>query len=92
MKGIPTIRVFEALACGIHLLSAPWQDAEGLFRTGDFWMVASGAEMQSAMECLLREPERAADQAAQGLQTVLLRHTCRHRAEELTGIIKELRT
>ena len=29
MHGIPTIRVFEALACGIPLLiSAPWQDTE----------------------------------------------------------------
>ncbi|MGS2911511.1 hypothetical protein V5N27_14340, partial [Staphylococcus aureus] len=26
LPGIPTIRVFEALACGIPLLSAPWQD------------------------------------------------------------------
>ena len=36
MTGIPTIRVFEALACGIPLISAPWQDTEELFRDGDF--------------------------------------------------------
>ena len=29
LPGIPTIRVFEALACGIPLVSAPWDDAEG---------------------------------------------------------------
>jgi spore maturation protein CgeB len=92
MKGIPTIRVFEALACGIPLVSAPWQDTEELFRKGDFWMVATGVEMQNAMDCLLREPERAAEQAARGLETVLLRHTCAHRAKELTGVIKELTT
>ena len=34
MTGIPTIRVFEALACGIPLISAPWADCEGLFREG----------------------------------------------------------
>jgi hypothetical protein len=34
LPGIPTIRVFEALACGIPLVSAPWQDSEGLFRPG----------------------------------------------------------
>ena len=34
LPGIPTIRVFEALACGIPLVSAPWEDAEGLFRPG----------------------------------------------------------
>ena len=36
MTGIPTIRMFEALACGIPLVSAPWQDTEQLFRPGDF--------------------------------------------------------
>ena len=32
LPGIPTIRVFEALACGIPLVSAPWDDSEDLFR------------------------------------------------------------
>ena len=32
LPGIPTIRPFEALACGIPLISAPWDDAEHLFR------------------------------------------------------------
>ena len=41
LPGIPTIRVFEALACGIPLVSAPWDDCEHLFRVGeDFLMVA----------------------------------------------------
>ena len=34
LPGIPTIRVFEALACGIPLVSAPWDDCEGLFQPG----------------------------------------------------------
>src|SRR5699024_762173 len=34
LPGIPTIRLFEALACGIPLICAPWEDAEGLFRPG----------------------------------------------------------
>ena len=34
LPGIPTIRVFEALACGIPLVSAPWSDSEGLFTPG----------------------------------------------------------
>ena len=29
LPGIPTIRVFEALACGIPLVCAPWHDDEG---------------------------------------------------------------
>ena len=31
LPGIPTIRVFEALACGIPLVSAPWRNSENLF-------------------------------------------------------------
>ena len=34
LPGIPTIRVFEALACGIPLVSAPWQDEEALVPAG----------------------------------------------------------
>ena len=46
LPGIPTIRVFEALACGIPLVSAPWDDAEQLFRPGEDYLVAAdGAEM-----------------------------------------------
>ena len=89
LEGIPTIRVFEALACGIPLLSAPWRDTEGLFREGDFEFVHSRGEMRDALERLLREPAMAAERAARGLETVLLRHTCRHRAEQLTGILEE---
>ena len=90
MTGIPTIRVFEALACGIPLISAPWSDSEQLFREGDFLMVKSGAEMQRAMATLLGDQKAASQQAQQGLQTVLARHTCRHRAEELTSFCEEL--
>ena len=35
LPGIPTIRVFEALACGIPLVSAPWHDSERLFSRGN---------------------------------------------------------
>ena len=90
MKGIPTIRVFEALACGIPLVSAPWEDTESLFRPGDLRFVHSGEEMQSAMLELLEDPQRAAAQAARGLETVLAHHTCRHRAEQVTSILEEL--
>jgi spore maturation protein CgeB len=91
MAGIPTIRVFEALACGIPLISAPWRDCEGLFRPGDFRMVHTSAEMVDAMRLLLSDSVAAEEQAARGLETVLARHTCAHRAQELTSICKELK-
>ena len=90
MAGIPTIRVFEALACGIPLLSAPWSDSESLFAKGDFCMVHSAAEMQSAISTLLGNWKAARAQAQRGLETVRSRHTCRHRAEQLTSFCEEL--
>ncbi len=84
LPGIPTIRVFEALACGIPLLSAPWDDAEHLFRPGlDYLVARDGEAMARHMRALLRDPGLAASLASHGLETVLARHTCAHRAEEL---------
>lgn len=90
MTGIPTIRVFEALACGMPLISAPWHDSERLFRQDDFWMVRSTCEARGAMEALLSNPKHANEQAARGLETVLARHTCMHRAQKLTEICEEV--
>ncbi len=90
MIGIPTIRVFEALACGIPLVSAPWSDVEGLFRPGDIAFVADGEELYEVVRHLLKHPEVAAEQAARGLETVLARHTCTHRAAQLTEICREV--
>ncbi|QJE73499.1 glycosyltransferase [Aerophototrophica crusticola] len=91
LPGIPTIRVFEALACGIPLVSAPWQDAEGLFRVGkDLRMVRSGKEMTAALKELLNDPAAAAEQARCGLETIRSRHTCAHRVDELLAVCAEL--
>lgn len=90
MKGIPTIRVFEALACGIPLVSAPWEDTEQLFRPGDFRWANTSADMESALRLLLTDKAAAEDQAERGRETVLGFHTCDHRAQELTAICEEL--
>jgi spore maturation protein CgeB len=87
LPGIPTIRVFEALACGIPLVSAPWHDAEGLFTPGeDFLMVRDGAGMKAALRRLLHEPALAAGLAARGQATVAARHSCADRVDELLAI------
>jgi spore maturation protein CgeB len=90
MAGIPTIRVFEALACGIPLISAPWVDHEKLFRDGDFRFVRNTEESIAAIEEILNDEKAAHEQAARGLETVLARHTCMHRAQQLTEICEEL--
>jgi spore maturation protein CgeB len=90
LPGIPTIRMFEALACGIPLISAPWNDAEGLFRPGDDFLFArSGAEMTALLRQVLADRSMADALAASGLETIRSRHTCRHRVDELLAILAD---
>jgi spore maturation protein CgeB len=90
LPGIPTIRIFEALACGIPLVSAPWSDDEGLFPAGCYLGVSSGHGMKSALQALFSDPDLASAISQEGLRAVLARHTCRHRALELVAIVHDL--
>lgn len=92
LPGVPTIRVFEALACGIPLISAPWRDSEKLFPDGSFFKAESGAEMREIMRALVDNPELGRATAAQGLDAILSRHTCGHRATQLLSIASSIRT
>jgi spore maturation protein CgeB len=88
LPGIPTIRVFEALACGIPLVCSPWHDTENLFSPGsDFLVARDGAEMTVRLCEVLADPSLALSLRDQGRRTILERHTCRHRAEELLDIL-----
>jgi spore maturation protein CgeB len=92
LPGIPTIRPFEALACGIPLICSPWDDCEGLFRAEQDYLVARDcAEMREAMQAIVEFPEFAAKLRASGLETIRARHTCAHRVDELLAIDAELR-
>ena len=92
LPGIPTIRVFEALACGIPLISAQWEDRERLFTPGeDFLVAGTPAAMRSHMAALRADAAMRAGLAARGLATIRARHTCAHRVDELFGIITQLR-
>ena len=92
LPGIPTIRVFEALACGIPLVSAPWADSEQLFRPGfDFLVARDGAEMTDHLRDLSSDAGLRAALARNGLETIRARHTCAHRADELLAIVEGLR-
>jgi spore maturation protein CgeB len=91
LPGIPTIRIFEALACGIPLVCAPWDDVEGLFRSGRDYLVArSGAEMTAHLCALREDPALAASLSWSGRQTILARHTCAHRVDELLDILDQV--
>lgn len=91
LKGIPTIRPFEALACGIPLVSSPWEDTEGLFTIGeDFLMAHSGEEMKNHINEILHDRSLAESLSRHGRLTILKRHTCSHRVDELLKIYKQL--
>jgi spore maturation protein CgeB len=91
LPGIPTIRVFEALACGIPLLSAPWNDCEGLFRPGtDYLLVEDGEEMTERLRDVANDPDLRRSLVQHGLETIRARHTCGHRADELLAIATRL--
>jgi spore maturation protein CgeB len=87
LPGIPTIRVFEALACGIPLISAPWHDEEGLFRADDFLRADNGEQMTAQLRRLQHDSDLAAALSARGLETIRDRHTCGHRVDELLTIL-----
>jgi spore maturation protein CgeB len=87
MPGIPTARVFEALACGIPLISAPWNDRERLFAKADFLSARNGEEMEAQLSWVLHNEAAAREIASHGRRTVLEKHTCSHRADELLQFI-----
>jgi spore maturation protein CgeB len=91
LPGIPTIRVFEALACGIPLVSAPWEDRERLFAPGEDFLVArNGVEMRRHLNAIRNDPELADELSRRGCATVRARHSCAHRVDELLSICRAL--
>jgi spore maturation protein CgeB len=91
LPGIPTIRMFEALACGIPLVSCYWDDAEGLFRATDYLRVRTPDAMRRALRDVLNDGALATALVESGRETILARHTCTHRLDELFGIVGTLR-
>ncbi|MBZ5602131.1 MAG: glycosyltransferase [Acidobacteriia bacterium] len=90
LPGVPTIRVFEALACGIPLVSAPWDDCEHLFEPGkDFLVARDTREMTAMLGELAKNEKLRACLAANGLAAIQARHTCRHRVDELLNIVRK---
>ena len=91
LPGIPTIRPFEALACGIPLICSPWADTEDLFTPGKDYLVANnGSEMREQMRSMIDHPDLAQTISEHGLKTIQQYHTCRHRVDELLDIYREL--
>jgi len=89
LPGTPTIRVFEALATGACLISLPWDDTDHLFRPEDFAVARSPQEMRELIAWLCISDSAREGYGERGRQTILQRHTCGHRADQLLELLQQ---
>jgi spore maturation protein CgeB len=87
----PSVRLFEAAACGTPIISDYWEGLDSFFRPGREILIARSSE-----ECLrylleITEPERHAI-GARARALVLAQHTAKHRALELETCVRGVLT
>lgn len=84
----PSIRLFEAAACGTAIISDTWAGLDELFQLGSEILVASSA--REALEHLQKiDDEDRREIGRRARQRVLARHTGRHRAIELEQYVAD---
>ena len=83
----PSVRLFEAAACGVPIVSDNWPGLESLFAPNREILIAESAE---EILRILRNttPARRKAIAAAARRRVLESHTAAHRAEELEALLK----
>jgi spore maturation protein CgeB len=86
LPGVPGARLFEALACGIPLVCAPWRDAEKLFPPDCYLAAKSAGDMTKALRIALQDRDAAKAIAQNGLRAIRHKHSCAHRVEDLLKI------
>ncbi len=85
----PSVRLFEAAACGVPIISDYWSGIEQLFEPEHEIVIANSAtDVLRALE--LPEHERRAI-GERGRARVLAEHTAAHRASELERYVREVR-
>lgn len=87
----PSVRLFEAAACGVPILTDPWPGLEVFFRPGhDLCVVSRSADV---LTCIGREADgRHRRMAQRARERVLAAHSHLCRAEELEQYVAEART
>jgi len=86
----PSVRLFEAAACGVPIISDEWRGLEDFFIPGREILVArSTAEVLAYLRDV--EERELARIAARARQRVLEQHTAEHRVRELEAHMNELR-
>ncbi|MCK6530079.1 glycosyltransferase [Myxococcota bacterium] len=84
----PSVRLFEAAACGTPIVSDAWPGLETLLEPGSEVLLAGTAEEALAYLLEVSEARRRAV-GARARQRVLASHTCDHRAAELLAFVGE---
>src|SRR4051812_30067814 len=83
----PSVRLFEAAACGTPIISDAWPGLETLFEPGREILIAhSTAEALRILSETSESERRAIGERAR--RRVLAEHTAAHRAAELESIIE----
>jgi spore maturation protein CgeB len=87
----PSVRLFEAAACGTPIISDPWEGLESLLVPGREILIARTPEevLEYARDLDEEECRALGDRAR---ERVLAEHTAAHRAVELEGFLQELQT
>lgn len=86
----PSVRLFEAAACGVPVISDEWPGLDEYFRTGSELLVARSAADTLAFLRDMTEAERCAI-GERARQRVLREHTAEHRALALEQYAAEAR-
>jgi spore maturation protein CgeB len=85
----PSVRLFEAAACGTPIISDYWEGLDSILKIGKEVSVAASAEESlSTMRELSETVRQRIGEAAR--KRVLARHTAAHRAEELEQYVLEI--
>ncbi|HYZ83861.1 MAG TPA: glycosyltransferase [Bryobacteraceae bacterium] len=85
----PSVRLFEAGACGVAVISDPWEGLGEIFRIGEEIIVAHNSE--EAARVLRRTPEDERKALASKMRArVLAEHTAERRAEQLEAYTFEV--
>lgn len=86
----PSVRLFEAAACGTAIISDAWEGLETFFVPGaEILVAAEGDEVLAALRSAPESQRRRIGAAAR--QRALAAHTAAHRAAELEGYIQAAR-
>jgi spore maturation protein CgeB len=85
----PSVRLFEAAACGTPIISDRWEGLDALLEPGREIFLADGAEDVLRLLRELPEDERRAV-GERARTRILAEHTAAHRAAELEGYVQAL--